>query len=114
MVEKKFNFYNVFKVYYKNINKSVFFYDYSTIKNFRPELYANSLSIFFINYFGIFYTITSNFIFNSDIFIIFTISSNKLKLLKTVFKIKKIFLNISIINYTFFKKNDKNLFLIKV
>lgn len=114
MVEKKFNFYNVYKVYYKNINKSVFFYDYDTIKNFRPDLYANSLSIFLINYFGIFYIIFYNFIKNSDRIILETILFNKKPLLKTNFKIKKFFLKISILNHTFLKKYNKHVFLINL
>lgn len=114
MVDKKFNFYNVYKIYYKNVNKSVFFYDYETTKNFRPDLYANSLSIFLINYFGIFYIRTYNFIKNSDNTILETILFKKKPPLKTNFKIKKFFLKTSILNHIFTKKGNKRVFLISL
>lgn len=67
MVDKKFNFYTIFNSHYKNINKSapLFLYNYNSDfrKNYRPELdpgYGDERML--VNYFGIFYTITTNFI----------------------------------------------------
>lgn len=63
MVEKKFNFYTIFNSYYKNINKSVFsfLYIYDFVKDYRPNLYLEFYDKIIINYFGIFYILSSNF-----------------------------------------------------
>lgn len=64
MVEKKFNFYTIFGSYYKNINKSVFsfLHIYDDVKDCRPDLDPGYSERLLINYFGVFYVISSNFI----------------------------------------------------
>ena len=93
MVEKKFNFYNVYKIYYKNINESVFFYDLKTFRDFAWELYADNISRILINYFGIFFEVSSNFVLYTDLFILKTIFKNKKPLLETKFLTKRLFFN---------------------
>ena len=120
MVEKKFNFYNVYNTYYKNINESVFFYDHDSFKDFEPELYIHNPNLILINYFGIFFCISSDFIINTNLFLLNTIFKNKKKPLSTVFSVKKYFYKTSFSYRFFFKKNKKlfflkkNLFLIKL
>jgi hypothetical protein len=64
MVEKKFNFYTIFNSYYKNINKSVFsfLYIYDLVKDYRSDLDPNYSEKLLTNYFGIFYTISLNYV----------------------------------------------------
>lgn len=115
MVEKKFNFYNAYKFYYKNVNKSVFFYNLNIFKDFDQDSYADNISRFLINYFGVFSLLMSNFILYTDLYIIKTILNNRRPLLETKFNLLRIFINKPILNYTpinFFKKNNTNLFLI--
>jgi len=115
MVEKKFNFYNVYKIYYKNINESVFFYDLHTFRDFECETYADNLSKIYINYFGVFFYISSNFIIYTDLYILKTILKNKKFLLETKFCIKRLFFNKPVLNYTlinFFRKYNINFYLI--
>lgn len=117
MVDKKFNFYNVYKFYYKNMNKSVFFYNLNVFKDFSSDLYAENISRFLINYFGVFSILASNFILYTDLCIIKTILNNRNPLLETKFNLKRIFFNNPILNYTpvnFFKKNNINLYLISL
>lgn len=117
MVEKKFNFYNVYKVYYKNINESVFFYDLNTFRDFECESFADNLSKIWINYFGIFFSISSNFVLYTDLFVLKTIIKNKKPLLETIFNVKKLFFNKPVFNYTFInfiRKNNINYFLVNL
>lgn len=119
MVEKKFNFYKFYniyyKIYYKNVNESVesvFFYDYNTFQNFESGLYATRINKFLVNYIGIFYILTSNLIKYSDLFIFKTILKNRNPLMWADFKIKKIFYKTSIINYHSLKNKNTNSVLI--
>ena len=115
MVEKKFNFYNVYKTYYKNINESIFLYDLDTFRDFECEFYADNLSKIYINYFGIFFCISSNFILYTDLFVLNTIFKNKKPLLETKFNTKKLFFNKPLLNYSlmnFFRKDNNNYYLI--
>lgn len=93
MVEKKFNFYTIFDSYYKNINKSVFsfLYIYDDVKDCRPDLDPGYSERLLINYFGVFYTISSNFIIYWDLNIINNINFFKKKFLKSQVNIKKLF-----------------------
>lgn len=93
MVEKKFNFYTIYNSYYKNINKSVFsfLYVYDLVKDLRPELDPGYSERLLINYFGIFYTISSNFIIYWDLNILNNIIFFKKNILKSKFNLKKIF-----------------------
>jgi len=93
MVEKKFNFYTIFSSYYKNINKSVFsfLYVYDYVKDCRPDLDPGYSERLITNYFGIFYTISSNFIIYWDLNILNNINFFKKKILKSQFNLKKLF-----------------------
>jgi hypothetical protein len=95
MVEKKFNFYTIFNSYYKNINKSVplFLYNYNSKfrKNYRPELDPGYGERMLINYFGVFYIITTNFIIYWDLNILNNINTLKKKKLSSKLNIKKIY-----------------------
>lgn len=112
MVEKKFNFYNFFKFYYKNMNESVFFYDCDTFRDFEWELYADNVSKVLINYIGFFFIISSNFVMYTDLFVFKTILKNRKPPIWANFKVKKIFYKTLIKNYTFIKKNNTNPILI--
>lgn len=114
MAEKKFNFYNFFKFYYKNINESefIFFYDCDVFRDFEWELYADNISKVLINYIGFFYIISSNFIMYTDLCIFNTILKNRKPPMWANFKVKKLFYKTLIKNYTFIKKNNINPILI--
>jgi hypothetical protein len=94
MVEKKFNFYTIFNSYFKNINKSVFsfLYVYDYIKDCRPDLDPGYSERMLINYFGVYYIISFNFIFYWDLNIINNINLFKKKTLKSRFNLRKLFL----------------------
>lgn len=111
MVEKKFNFYNFFKIYYKNINESVFFYNFNIFRDFEWEFYADGISKILINYIGVFFIISSNFILYTDLFLLKTFLKKKKSPIKIKFITKRFFYKIFLGNYAFFK-NNKNNFLI--
>lgn len=115
MVEKKFNFYNTYKFFYKNINESVFFYDTNIFRDFGWELYADNVSRIYINYFGIFYLISSNFVKYVDLYILNTIFKNKKPPLESKFNVKKFFYKTCMNNHNktnFFIKFNFNNYLV--
>lgn len=94
MVETKFSFYNVYKIIYKNINKSVFFYEFDTVTtiDYEFEIYMRNVRLFLTNYFGIFYIMSVNFVKYTDWFI-FKTTREKALYTCVNFKTKKIFYN---------------------
>ena len=104
-----------FKFYYKNINKSVFFYYNDIILDLSLDPDLDKINKILMNYFGVFFDLSSNFILYTDTFILKSIIKNKLIRLKSNFIIKRVFFNKPIVNYTrtnFFKKGNTNYFIV--
>lgn len=116
MVEKKFNFYSIFTSYYKNINKTdktefLFLFIYDFIKDFRPELDPGYSERMLINYFGVFYILSNNFILYSNLNVLNCIIFNKRLKKDSRFNLKKIFY----LNVLKKKKHlNKNIFLLNL
>lgn len=91
MVEKKFNFYNVYNSYYKNINKSVFFLNLNLqiiLDDFTQFKREND---FFENYFGMFEILRVHYIKLSDFILLNTIYVRRKKPFKKKIFFKKIY-----------------------
>lgn len=121
MVGKKFNFYNVYKVYYKNkiyyknINESVFLYDYKIIEDFDWLYDYERFSWVWVNYIGMFYILSVNFILYTNLCVLKTILYNRKPMIRPPFKTKKFFFNVRLYDYNrinFLRKDTHNLFLI--
>jgi hypothetical protein len=98
MVEKKFNFYNVYNLYYKNINKSVFFFNLNLQVVFDDFTQFKRENDYFENYFGMFEILRVNYIKLSDFILLNTIYIRRKEPIKRKIYLKKIF------NHNYFSK----------
>jgi hypothetical protein len=110
MVEKKFNFYNIFNIFYKNINKSDFFFNTNYPRYFSCKSLVNAIDYFLLNCFTTFYTIQLRSTNLSEFRLISTIIDRKKKICNTNICNKKIF---SIVLYNSLNTHIHNLLTFK-
>lgn len=105
MVEKKFNFYNVFSIYYKNINISEIFYDSKIFRDYEDEIPIDPVLEYFTNYFGFFHIRYLNFIEFTDLEL-FNITLYKFKRKRRpIVTVKEVFNDFF---FKIYKKGNKN------